>query len=89
MARAVKAAGLEREVCIIGFDKDKKTLDGIKSGSISATMGQDTWQMGYWSLHMLFFSNHHLKQERPLPAAIDTGITIITKENVAAYYAND
>lgn len=89
VARAVKAAGLEREVCIIGFDKDKKTLDGIKSGSISATMGQDTWQMGYWSLHMLFFSNHHLKHERPLPAAIDTGITIITKENVAAYYAND
>ncbi|MDI5791173.1 hypothetical protein PO124_30535 [Bacillus licheniformis] len=26
------------------------------------------------------FSNHHLKHERPLPAAIDTGITIITKE---------
>lgn len=52
-------------------------------------MSQDTWQMGYWSLHMLFFSNHHLKHERPLPAAIDTGITIITKENVAAYYAND
>ncbi|MDI5791172.1 hypothetical protein PO124_30530 [Bacillus licheniformis] len=31
VARAVKEAGLEGEVCIIGFDKDKKTLDGIKT----------------------------------------------------------
>lgn len=89
VAQAVKAAGLEKKVHIIGFDKDKKTLDGIKDGTISATLGQDTWQMGYWSLHMLFYSNRHLKDTRSLPSSIDTGITIITKENVEAYYAND
>ncbi|EME73967.1 substrate-binding domain-containing protein [Bacillus sonorensis] len=89
VAQAVETAGLKGKVNIIGFDKDKKTLDGITDGSIAATLGQDTWQMGYWSLHMLFFSNHHLKKPRPLPSSIDTGITIITKENVEAYYAND
>ncbi|NPC91502.1 substrate-binding domain-containing protein [Bacillus sp. WMMC1349] len=86
VAQAVKAAGLQGKVSVIGFDKDKKTLDGIKDGSIAATLGQDTWQMGYWSLHMLFLANHH---SRSLPASIDTGVTIITKNNVDHYYAND
>ncbi len=93
VAQAVKAAGLTEKISIIGFDKDKKTLDGIKDGSIAATLGQDTWQMGYWSLHMLFLSSRHfppdMKTARPLPSSIDTGITMITKENVEAYYAND
>ncbi|WFA05739.1 substrate-binding domain-containing protein [Bacillus sp. HSf4] len=89
VAQAVKAAGLEGKVQVIGFDKDKKTLDGIKDGTIAATLGQDTWQMGYWSLHMLFFLSRHLKRADSLPASIDTGITIITKKNVEDYYAND
>ncbi|MNJ59085.1 hypothetical protein D3C77_547510 [compost metagenome] len=77
---------------IISFDTDKGTLDLVKSGDISATMAQGTWNMGYWSLHFLFSLGHDLNTAQipgtpPVPEQVDTGITVVTRHNVDDYYA--
>ncbi|MGG3924040.1 sugar ABC transporter substrate-binding protein, partial [Geobacillus thermodenitrificans] len=51
-----------------------------------------TWNMGYWSLQFLFQLHHRLTSssrsgDLPLPVYVDTGITVVTKENVDRFYA--
>lgn len=85
----------ENKINIISFDTDKGTLDMVKDGVISATLAQGTWNMGYWSLQFLFHLHHELIEPtdwrtsnvNPLPLYMDTGITIVKKENVDHYYA--
>lgn len=94
-ADAVIAANRTGKVKIIGFDTNKETLDRISDGTISATIAQGTWNMGYWSLQYLFHLHHGLtvpaptlgNDVSPLPPRVDTGITIVTRENVKDYYA--
>ncbi|MCZ8519203.1 MULTISPECIES: substrate-binding domain-containing protein [Paenibacillus] len=96
VGEAVKeAGGPDGRVKIIGFDTDKDTLDRVKEGTISATLAQGTWNMGYWSLQFLFHRHHGVGEQdggtpSPLPALpqhVDTGITVVTAENVEQYYA--
>jgi ribose transport system substrate-binding protein len=94
---AVRAAGQEGKLKIISFDTDKGTLDMVKEGTISATMAQGTWNMGYWSLQFLFHLNHGEGEELSggqnqghvpvLPQYVDTGTTVVTESNVEQYYA--
>ena len=83
------------ELKVIGFDTDKGTLDMVKSGVLSATIVQGTWNMGYWSLLQLFHLNHQLVEPisiqdstgvSPLPTYIDTGVSVVTQENVEHFY---
>ncbi|WP_078551673.1 substrate-binding domain-containing protein [Bacillus alkalicellulosilyticus] len=84
------------EVQIIGFDTDKGTLDMVDEGIISATLAQGTWNMGYWSLLFLFHLQNDLTEPQilptrdsaPLPVYVDTGVTLVTKENVDFYFAD-
>ncbi|MCM2531278.1 substrate-binding domain-containing protein [Neobacillus pocheonensis] len=76
-----------KNVKIISFDTDKETLDLIKAGKISATIAQDTWNMGYWSLNFLFHLKHKLTPSPGNPPYVDTGISIVTKDNVENFYA--
>ena len=96
VGNAVKSLNRLSQVKIIGFDTDKGTLDMVKNGTISATLAQGTWNMGYWSLmHLLHLQKEAQKSHLPLqnakeplvPTYVDTGITIVTKENVDIYYA--
>ncbi len=94
VAEAVRAAGSKAGSGprIISFDTDKGTLDLVKSGDIAATMAQGTWNMGYWSLQFLF-SLKHGQGGSPnagtarIPRQADTGITVVTRQNVDDYYA--
>lgn len=96
VGNAVKSSNRLSRVKIISFDTDKGTLDMVKNGTISATLAQGTWNMGYWSLMHLF----HLQSDANKPSAdrqnpkeswvppyVDTGISIVTKDNVDNYYA--
>ncbi|MCM3701710.1 substrate-binding domain-containing protein [Paenibacillus macerans] len=95
VAEAVRAIGADAGgggPQIISFDTDKGTLDLVKSGDIAATMAQGTWNMGYWSLQFLF-SLKHGQGGSPnagtarIPRQADTGITVVTRQNVDDYYA--
>ena len=50
---AVKAAGKEGKVKIVGFDEDQQTLKGISEGVIEATVVQQPYQFGYQSVKEL------------------------------------
>lgn len=92
---AAKELDRSQPLHIIAFDTDKDTLDMIKEGTISATIAQGTWNMGYWSLQYLFHLHHGLTipsptdsgEVSPLPVEVNTGISIVTKDNVDDYYA--
>lgn len=50
---AVKAAGKEGTVKIVGFDEDQLTLRGISEGVIEATVVQQPYEFGYQSVKQL------------------------------------
>ncbi|WP_339283962.1 substrate-binding domain-containing protein [Paenibacillus sp. FSL R5-0486] len=92
---AAQTAGDRHPLQIISFDTNKTTLDMIKNGTISATIAQGTWNMGYWSLQYLFHLHHQLTvpapsssgENAPLPVMVDTGISVVTRSDVDDYYA--
>lgn len=94
-ATAVKEANKVGQVKIVSFDVDRGTLDAIKSGVISASIAQGTYVMGYQSMNFLFELKHELinpvsdwkkKNINPLPYFVDTGVNVVTKENVDSFY---
>ena len=91
--KAVRKLKKDKNVKIVSFDTDKQTLDMVKEGTITATLAQGTWSMGYWALNYLFYLHHGLIQLPSDPYAhnklpeMDTGITVVTKKNVDSYYA--
>jgi ribose transport system substrate-binding protein len=70
----------------------------VKSGVIDATLAQGTWNMGYWGMHYLYNLKHDLihpvndwktAKINPLPPFVDTGVNVVTKENVDHFYSNN
>ncbi len=90
VGQTIMKNNLQDSIKIISFDTDKGTLDMIKDGVISASIAQGTWEMGYWSMQFLFHLQHGIFEQNhknePLPRYVDTGVTIVTKENVQSYY---
>ena len=94
-ATAVKEARKDGKIKIVSFDTDRATLDAIKSGAIAASIAQGTYIMGYQSMNFLYQLKHGLinpvedwkaKGINPLPPFVDTGVNIVTKENVESFY---
>ena len=50
---AVKAAGKENKVKIVGFDEDQQTLKGVSEGVIEGTVVQQPFEFGYQSIKNL------------------------------------
>lgn len=82
---------------VVAMDTDRDTLEWIKKGVIAATIAQKPYTMSYVGLKMLDDLHHHtlssLQQNwaqdpfSPLPAFVDTGATLIDKNNVDAFIA--
>lgn len=81
---AVQEAG-KTDLKVLAFDVDTTVLDMIKSGDIDATVAQGQYNMGYWSMVMLYTQAHDLSAS-DLPGFVDTGVTIVTKDTVDNYY---
>ena len=77
---------------VIAMDTEKETLDGIKDGTIAATIAQKPFTMSYVGVHVLDDLHHNKLQSldhdwgkdprSPLPNFVDTGATLIDKSNV-------
>ncbi len=82
---------------VVAMDTDPDTLGWIKKGVIAATIAQKPYTMAYVGLKMLDDLHHHklssLQQNwaqdpfSPLPAFVDTGATLIDKNNVDGFIA--
>ncbi|MCB2054433.1 MAG: sugar-binding protein [Geminicoccaceae bacterium] len=53
IVEAVRAAGKEGQVKVIGFDEDPVTLRGIADGIVEATVVQQPFEFGYQSMMLL------------------------------------
>lgn len=89
---AVAEAGKAGEICVVAFDTDEGVLDYIEQDVVQGSVVQGTQQMGYWAFQYLAAANHDSVIEgwkdkglSPVPASVDTGVSIATKENVSSF----
>ncbi len=77
-ANGVKQAGKAGVVKIAGFDAPESVVALLKDGTFELTIAQHPAEIGYFGFITAFA---HLTGN-PVPAAIGTGFTVMTKENI-------
>jgi len=93
IARAVRETGREGKISIMAMDRNRDTLEEIRRGNIVGTVVQKTHLEAFISLALLYYLNHDAidmwpgwrkvgLSMSPIPAEIDTGTIVVTKENV-------
>jgi ribose transport system substrate-binding protein len=80
---------------VLAWDVNQDTLDGIKGGTINATVVQKPFTMGYVGLRALDLIFHAPPSSltrnfagdafSPLPEFVDTGTALVDKKNVDSY----
>jgi ribose transport system substrate-binding protein len=84
------------EKVLVAMDTDEGTLDWIKKGKIAATIAQKPYTMAFYGLQMLDDAHHKDKKTAlaansatdpfaAMPAFVDTGATLIDKNNLADF----
>jgi ribose transport system substrate-binding protein len=95
VATAVREAGMTGKILIGGVDRNTTDLDMIKEGVISYSIVQKTALMSYLGVKLLHGLNHYplpivndnaAAKMVPLPAVVDTGTSVIDKNNVDLFY---
>ncbi|HDP34922.1 MAG TPA: sugar ABC transporter substrate-binding protein [Candidatus Hydrogenedentes bacterium] len=77
-AQALRTAGKAGEVKLVAFDASGEQLTALKDGVIQALIVQNPFRMGYESVKSVVDA----LEGRPVPKRIDTGVTVITLENL-------
>ena len=88
IAAAIEALGKKGKVLAVAFDEDDGTLEGVANGTIQATVVQKPFDFGYLSskwMHDLATKGQNAKATLPATHIIDTGVTVIRKDNVAEF----
>ncbi|HUY87490.1 MAG TPA: sugar-binding protein [Pirellulales bacterium] len=86
MLAAVKGAGLEGKVHIVGFDENEETLKGIKDGHIVGSIVQQPFEFGYRSIKILAGVARGDKSVIPEGGIMYVDYQVITKENVKEFW---
>ena len=81
LCKVIKEAGKAGEIAIVGFDDLDESLDCIREGVVNGVVVQKQYVMGYLALEYLL----KIKQGQPVPDVTDTGVVLVTKENVDTY----
>jgi len=76
---AVRSRGKLGKVKIVGFDLDPENAKAIEKGWITAIIAQRPYRMGELSVRWLQKLARHEQPESPI---VDTGVEVVTKENV-------
>jgi ribose transport system substrate-binding protein len=84
IAAAIKAAGRVGKVKVVSMDGIEPILDAIKEGVIDSSSATIPKMQGSMAVLMLWQASLGVR----LPQAIDTGIDVITQENVDGYLAD-
>lgn len=80
----LRARGLSGKVKVVGFDALEEELRLLKDGHIQVLLGQRPHKIGYDTVKMVY----HLHQGGKPPKEInDTGIDVVTQENVDEFLA--
>jgi simple sugar transport system substrate-binding protein len=79
----LQSAGLVGKIPAGGFDLTPGTLSAIKAGQVNFTINQDPYLQGFLPALYLYLFN--LTGGLVLPPDTDTGLSFVTKNNVAPY----
>jgi ribose transport system substrate-binding protein len=77
-AQALITMKRDKIVKLVGFDSSIKEIAFLEIGVIDATVVQNPFTMGYLGVRTALEVTHH----KFVPARIDTGSTVITRENM-------
>jgi len=78
MLRVLQDNGWAGKVRFVGFDSSDNLAKGLRDGHVDALILQDPVRMGYLGVKAMV---DHL-QGRPVEKRVDTGVHVITKENM-------
>jgi D-allose transport system substrate-binding protein len=76
--QAVRAAGLEGEVIVLGTDAIPEALDAVRDGSMAGTVAQFPYEMAF----IVVESGIKLMEGRPIPSHFDAPIKLLTVEDL-------
>jgi ribose transport system substrate-binding protein len=77
-ANGVKAAGKAGQIKLAGFDAPESIVAQLKDGTFELTIAQHPAEIGYFG----FMAAYANATGNPVPTAIGTGFTVMTKENI-------
>ncbi len=83
MADAVRASTRKDKPVLVVFDEEQETLKAVKDGLIAATIVQRPFEFGYQSVKAL----KELHDGKTVPPTINTGIRVIDRSNVDAFWS--
>lgn len=75
---ALATLGKEGDVKLVAFDASPEQLDALESGSVQALIVQNPFQMGYEGVMRAIDAI----EGRDVEKRIDTGVTVVTKDNM-------
>ncbi len=78
MLLALREAGLAGRVRFVGFDANEQLVGALRRGDIQGLVVQDPLKMGYLGVMSAVARLRH----EPLAASIDTGVALVTRENL-------
>lgn len=78
VAQALKGKGVAGKVKLVAFDADPDEIKGLEDGSITALIVQNPFKMGEEGVKNVLA----LMEGKTVEKRIDTGVTIVTKENM-------
>jgi ribose transport system substrate-binding protein len=84
IASAIKQAGKMTKVTVVSMDGIKPILDAIKEGIIESSSSTKPRMQGSMSILLLWQASLGMQ----IPQAIDTGIDVITQDNVDQYLSD-
>ena len=77
-ANGVKAAGKAGQIKLAGFDAPESIVAQLKDGTFELTIAQHPAEIGYFG----FMAAYANATGNPVPTAIGTGFTVMTKDNI-------
>jgi ribose transport system substrate-binding protein len=78
MLRALQDGGQAGKITFVGFDASPKLVEALRAGQLNAFVVQNPMGMGYIGVKTVV---SHLRGEK-VEKRIDTGVTLITPENI-------
>jgi len=87
IVNAVKAANKAGKVRIVCFDEQDDTIRGVRDGAIFSTVVQNPYEIGHQSVRVLAGLARGDKSVIPANKVVDTGVRVIDKTNVDAFWA--
>lgn len=78
MLRALQTAGKTKQIKLVGFDVSETMLEALRRDEIQGLAVQDPFQMGYLGVKTAY----HVIKNEPFEEKVDTGVTMVTPENV-------